>query len=320
MSLQYFALIEIEQVAAIVRAGHDSGVTAALGEAPVSAEEIARRIGGHELACRQVLNVLEGLGYARLTEQGFVASRELSDMRRDQSFNWKHLPRYIETGKPWKEIDKTLEDLDDFYVNFFGEVDYGEKMLSVAQAVAARLETRPRRILDIGAGTGVWSLAMAARLPEACVTGVDLPDVLQTHFKQRAAMLGLGGRIDVRPGDFHLLDYPEGAYDRVVMGQSYHFVREKESAGFLARISGTLSPGGELVIIHHFADATQQKKLSRSLYEVRLSMRSKSTKNYSPSEMEAMCGRAGLRLVNSFDVEGPGFLSVIVFEKPRAGR
>lgn len=318
MALRYFALIEIEQIAAIVRAARDAGITATLGEAPISSQEIACRIGANARASRLLMQVLEGLGYAHRTEQGYVATKELTDMRRDPSFNWKHLPQFLATGQPWKEIDKTLEDLDDFYVSFFGDVEYGEQMRPVADAVAARLESRPRRILDIGAGTGVWSLAMATLLPDATVTGVDLPDVLEAHFKRRAAKLDVGDRADSRPGDFHTLAYEPNTYDRVVMGQSFHFVRELEAAFFLDKIAKTLTPGGDLVIIHHFADATAEQRLSRCLYELRLAMRSRGTKNYSPAEIEAMCARAGLSLVSSFDVDGPAFLSVMVLQKPVA--
>jgi ubiquinone/menaquinone biosynthesis C-methylase UbiE len=310
--------MEIEQIAAVVRAAHQTGVMSALGNTPVTAQDLAARAGGDPRAYRFLMNIIEGLGYAVARGNGYVASSELLELRKDQSFNWEHLPQFLASGQPWKEIDKNLEELGGFYVNFFGDMEYAAQMLPVARAVAQRLESRPARILDIGAGTGVWSLAMAALNPQASVRAVDLPDVLKEHFEQRAAALGFAGRVETMAGDFHLVDYPQNAYDRVVMGQSYQFLREAESRGFLAKMAACLVPGGELVAIHHFADATERQRLSRSLYEMRLAMRSKGTKNYSRKEMEAMCGEAGLRLVNSFEVDGPGFLSVMVFQKPAA--
>ncbi len=318
MSIQYFAVMEIEQIAAVVRSAHQTGVMSALGTQPVTVEDLAGRAGGDARAYRFLMNIVEGLGYAVARGEGYVASSELLDLRKDQSFNWEHLPRFLASGQPWKEIDKDLQALGGFYVNFFGDMEYAAQMLPVATAVAQRLESRPLRILDIGAGTGVWSLAMAALHPQASVFAVDLPDVLQEHFQPRAAQLGFAGRIETQAGDFHLLDYAKNTYDRVVMGQSYQFLREAESRGFLAKMAASLVPGGEFVAIHHFADATERQRLSRSLYEMRLAMRSKGTKNYSRQEMEAMCDEAGLRLMNSFEVDGPGFLSVMVFQKPAA--
>jgi ubiquinone/menaquinone biosynthesis C-methylase UbiE len=316
MPIRYFEVMELEQISAVVRAAHQSGVIASLGKTPVSANALAERTGGDPRAYQFLMDVLENLGYASASDGGYVASRELGELRKDQSFNWDHLPQFLSSGKPWKEIDKTLDDLSDFYVNFFGDMEYADQMLPVAKAVAERLGSHPTRILDIGAGTGVWSLAMAAMNTGSSVMAVDLEGVLVHHFQRRAAQLGLAGRAATRTGDFHCLEYPKEAYDRVVMGQSYHFLRKAESGQFLGNVAAALVPGGEFMAIHHFADSTAHQRLSRSLYNMRLAMRSKGTKNYSRDEMEEMCGQAGLRLKDSFEVEGPSFLSVMVFQKP----
>lgn len=318
MSNQYFEVMEIEQISAVVRAAHQSGVMELLAENPVSARSLAEQTGGDPRAYEFLMDVLANLGFASALDDGYVASRELGELRKDQSFNWAYLPQFLASGKPWKEIDKTLDDLSDFYVNFFGDMEYADQMLPVAKAVAERLGSQSLRILDIGAGTGVWSLAMAAINSGSSVVAVDLDGVLAHHFQRRAAKLGLAGRVETRTGDFHNLEYPEEAYDRVLMGQSYHFLREAESGQFLSKVAAALVPGGEFTAIHHFADSTAHQRQSRSLYNMRLAMRSKGTKNYSRDEMKEMCVRAGLRLKDSFEVEGPGFLSVIVFEKPAA--
>jgi cyclopropane fatty-acyl-phospholipid synthase-like methyltransferase len=318
MPIQYFAVMELEQIAAVVRGAHANGVIGALGEAPMRTEALAKAAGGNVRAYQFLMNILEALGYVQARDGGYVASQELRDMRKDQSFNWDHLSQFLATGTPWKEIDRTLDDLDDFYVNFFEDMEYADQMLPVAKAVARKLELRPARILDIGAGTGVWSLEIAALRSDARVTAVDLPEVLGGHFEQRAAARGFSGRFDIRPGDFHQLDYPVGAYDCVLMGQSFQFVREEQSESFLVKAAAALAPGGHFVAVHHFADATPQQRMSRRLYEMRLAMRSRGTKNYSRSEMETLCRQADMELVNSFEVDGPGFLSVMVFRKPSA--
>lgn len=38
----------------------------------------------------------------------------------------------------------------------------------------------PRRILDIGTGTGLWAIEMADRFPNAIVTGTDLSPIQPT--------------------------------------------------------------------------------------------------------------------------------------------
>lgn len=38
----------------------------------------------------------------------------------------------------------------------------------------------PRRILDVGTGTGIWALEMGDRFPEARVYGIDLSPIQPT--------------------------------------------------------------------------------------------------------------------------------------------
>lgn len=320
MAQKYFALMELEQIATVIQEAHRSGCLDELNEVGCTAEEIARKHRGKLKPYELLLNVLAALGYASIEGDRYFASKELLDLRKDNSFKWERFSRFLATGEPWIEIDKTLEELDSFYAAFFAGVDYAVQMEAVADAVARRLETRPTRVLDVGAGTGLWSLAMARRVPNMSVTAVDLPQVLANHFQRRAIELGCASRVETLVGDFHSVEFPKEAFDRVVMGSSFHFLREAEAPAYLRKVFNTITQGGEFVVIDHFADATTHQRLSRTLYEMRLAMRTRRAKNYSCKEIETMCRELGLSLVDRFEVDGPGFLSVLVFSKPQAGR
>jgi hypothetical protein len=49
-------------------------------------------------------------------------------------------------------------------------------------------------VLDVGCGSGVWSLAVAGQNPAVSVTGLDLPGVTEV-FLHHAAELGMAGRV-----------------------------------------------------------------------------------------------------------------------------
>jgi release factor glutamine methyltransferase len=57
----------------------------------------------------------------------------------------------------------------------------------------------PRRVADVGTGSGVLALSLADRWPEAEVHAVDISETALDLAKQNAEALGLGGRIQ-----FHL--------------------------------------------------------------------------------------------------------------------
>jgi ubiquinone/menaquinone biosynthesis C-methylase UbiE len=313
---EHFDLLEIEQVAMLIQAALGAGVLDELLRGPASADELAARLGLDCRATRLLLDTLAAVGYLTLGGERFSASPAFRELRNDISYDWRHLPEFLRTGKPWIELDRSFAATEKFYDEFFACIDYAAEMTPAAEAIASRLGGEPEHILDVGAGTGVWSLAMARRSPRTRVTGVDFPVVLSSHFLRRAQELHCRDRVDVLEGDFHEVQLPAAAYDRISLGQSFHFAHEELAPTFVARLSAALRPGGELVIIDHFANDTHSERLSRLLYELRLAMRTVRAKNHRRTAIEDWCRQAGLFPVDYFRVEGPSFLGVLVFQKP----
>jgi trans-aconitate 2-methyltransferase len=98
---------------------------------------------------------------------------------------------------------------------------------------------RPRRVADLGCGTGALTAALAARWPEALVEGVDSsPEMIA-----EAAARALPGRLAFTLAD--LRDWrPGGAVDVVVSNAALQWV--PEHAGLLPAWARALQPGGWL--------------------------------------------------------------------------
>jgi hypothetical protein len=194
---EHFHLLEIEQIAVLIHASLGTGVLDELLHGPASAGELSQRLCLNERAMRLLLDTFVALGYLTASGDRYSVSRAFQDLRSDISYNWSHFPEFLRTGRPWLEIDGSTASTEEFYNDFFSCIDYAAEMTPAAEAIASRLAGDPEHILDLGAGTGVWSLAMARRSSRTRVTGVDLQAVLNAHFLRRAKELQCRARVYV---------------------------------------------------------------------------------------------------------------------------
>jgi SAM-dependent methyltransferase len=118
----------------------------------------------------------------------------------------------------------------------------------VVREVTEDPDTKPHclRVVDLGAGSGTGTLALARELPGSTVTAVDASAEMLAHIRRRADTAGLGDRIRTVEAD---LDQPWpdlGPTDLIWAAASMHHLADP--AGALASAYAALTPGGLLVI------------------------------------------------------------------------
>jgi tRNA (cmo5U34)-methyltransferase len=113
---------------------------------------------------------------------------------------------------------------------------------SAVRAVAAVVPSKGR-MLDLGAGTGLLSAAISARLPDIRLVLVDRSESMLDQARQR---FDGGGRVEFRVA--RLTDpLPSGKFDAVVSGLAIHHLSHEEKRDLFARIRDVLVPGGVFV-------------------------------------------------------------------------
>ena len=94
-----------------------------------------------------------------------------------------------------------------------------ELLVELATEFAASADHSRLNIADIGTGSGVLAITLAAELPGAAVTAVDIdPDALDVA-RRNAGKLGVADRIKFVHADFK--DMPGGRYEIVVSNPPY---------------------------------------------------------------------------------------------------
>lgn len=123
----------------------------------------------------------------------------------------------------------------------------GSYLDEVAAWVERRLSRVPRRVVDVGAGTGTGSMALARRFPAAELVSIDKSPVLLDRLREATREQGLGDRLRVVAADLTVAWPDVGAADLAWAASSLHEFADPDRV--LRDIHAALRPGGLLLVI-----------------------------------------------------------------------
>lgn len=106
---------------------------------------------------------------------------------------------------------------------------------------------RVRRVLDLGSGPGVGTLALAERFPDAQVVAVDGSAAMLHRVTERAERLGQAARVTTMQADLDTALGELGPADVVWSSMALHHVADEATA--LRRVAELLEPGGLLTVV-----------------------------------------------------------------------
>ncbi len=116
-----------------------------------------------------------------------------------------------------------------------------------------RLSYTPRRILELGCGTGTSTLLLAKKFPDATIDAVDLSPFFLARAKVRAARM-FGSRVRFHQENAETLPFADGSFDLVASTFVHHEVPIAANRRIFAEAFRVLEPGKQLAI----CDAAQE--------------------------------------------------------------
>lgn len=281
-------------VTAALWAATDSGLLTSLLAESASADELARRCGLAPRATGCVLDVLCAMGVVLRTDGTYGPSAELQltaglpgGLRYPTLF-WRGLPKFLETGQPVVRMDGDVQERAASYAE---TVDFlWDLFAPSATELHDWLGGAPDSILDVGAGSGIWSLTMARSSPRTRVTALDLPSVLD-RFLSKARSLELADRAETIAGDWLTAPIPAASFDRVLLANVVHLEPSDRARALVLRAAQGLRPGGQLVVVDALREVDGP---SLPVYALHLAIRTEAGKVHPRGDLERWLAEAGL--------------------------
>jgi SAM-dependent methyltransferase len=185
-------------------------------------------------------------------------------------------------------------------------VEYARSMAPLAQATAqfaatalARDSAGPIQVLDLGAGHGLYGLAIAAQNPEAHIFALDAPRVLEIAL-ENARQAGVAGRYHPIPGDAFEAGFG-GPYDLVLAANLAHHLDEGANVRLFQKTRVALKPTGRIVLIEWVPNADRVSPSPDAAFALTVLATSARGAIYTLKEYSHMLRAAGFRHVRRLD-------------------
>jgi ubiquinone/menaquinone biosynthesis C-methylase UbiE len=147
-------------------------------------------------------------------------------------------------------------------------------------------------VLDIGAGSGYFSLAIAKKLNTGYVICLDLSEEMLHVLKKKAKKKGLEDRIQIINSDASSIELKDKSVDLIVSNFVLHEFSDSEI--IIKEIIRVLKPNGFLIIVDFLKDSKMGKKFDFFHHHVHGDAHG----TFSVKEVEALYAKCGLKDIN----------------------
>ncbi len=297
---QIIEMVSAFQKSRIILTAFELDIFTVIGGGRMTCEETAGAIGADRRATDRLLNALCALGFLR-KEKGRFMNTDLSRRylvkgsedylsRIGHSLNvyrtWATLTEAVKKG-----TSVTRKEYDQFsLVNFIEAMHY--RAGKTAERLVSHLDlSTVNRLLDVGGGSGVYSMAFVKAKPGLQAVVFDLPRVTELTRKYIAES-GLSASISTMDGDYNTDEFGSG-YDLVFMSAIVHINSYDENVALAAKAYRSLNPGGIIVIQDHIMEDDRTAPARGALFALNMLVNTQKGDTYTEQEMRQWLEKAG---------------------------
>jgi predicted O-methyltransferase YrrM len=314
------------QPACVLAAAADLDVFTSLEDRPMTALSLAAELGTDPRATAILADALTAMQLLAKQNNIYSVRPEVAGLLTEKGphsilpglrhlanclHRWVQLGGVVLTGRPAERSPSILGEAAD-EAAFIGAMDNFS-----APAAAGIIDLlRPltfNHLLDIGGGSGTWTIAFLLAAPDAKATLFDLPSVIPLA-RRRIGAAGIGERVRLAAGDYEVDDLPKGA-DFALLSAIAHQNSRRQNRALFAKIHAALDERGVLVLRDVVMDPSRTEPALGALFAVNMLVATEGGGTYTLDEFREDLTDAGFGRVTLVHRD-EGMNSLIRAEKP----
>jgi (2Fe-2S) ferredoxin/predicted O-methyltransferase YrrM len=284
-----------------------------------SAEQVAAKIQANARAAAMLLNALVALGLLVRSGDAYSNTPETTrffalggkNNQRDGMLHtaniWHRWSTLTEAVRRGASIPMERANPPEWTSNFIAGMQRNAK--ERAPLVVKALGTAGvRRILDLGGGSGAYSIAFAQASPDVRCEILDLPEVvpLTAEYVGKA---GVAAQVVLHAGN--MLDDDFGSeYDLVLLNAICHMFSAEQNLNIFRRACRALAPNGRLVVQDFILNPDKTGPQHAALFSLNMLVGTAAGAAYSESEYTGWMRAAGFQDAWRINLPGPSDLIV----------
>ncbi len=271
--------------AAALRAAARLGVADALGDRPMSVEDLAAAVKAEPKPLRRLLRALSCYDVFAEREDGTFAHTEMSRLLREDDPNslrfislwctepwtWDAWPRLDEAVRTGRNVVEALYGKE-FFTYLHEDAPESADVFNRAMTTSSEQSARDvaqlldlsgsSSVADIGGGQGHVVACLLEKYPSMRGTLLDLPRVVENADPRLREGGALADRVDIVPGDCRV-DIPVAA-DVYIIKNILEW-DDDSTALALRNVIAAGGPGARVVVIENLVDDTPSMRFSTAM-------------------------------------------------------
>jgi hypothetical protein len=301
------------QKSRILLSGFELDIFTNVEESGTTDNQIADNLHLDVHACKRLLNALVSLGFLTKQDNLFFNTPEsfafLSRkspgylgglMHTNHLWNtWSNLTQVVKTGN--SAHPAAIRERGGEWLSSFINAMHDRAKKQAPQQLAKIDLSGIKSLLDVGGGSGAYTMEFVSKKPEIEATVFDLPDVVPITRKY-IDKEGFSGKINTFAGDYTTDELP-GGYDLVFLSAIIHSNSLETNQSLMNKCFNALNKKGKIIIQDWIMNHDRTQPTSGAIFAINMLVGTEAGDCYTEREVTEMLVVAGFTNICRIEFE-----------------